>query len=897
MPEWKEEIRTRLAGLNLSPAREAEIVDELAQHLDDRYAEFQAAGATDDQAYVTALAELRESDQLQQELKAIERRHAYEPLLTRTGGASMLQDLLQDLRYGARMLMKKPGFTAAAIITLALGIGANTAIFGVVYTVLLRPLPFKQPERLVWLWGVEPSIEHAGVSAADFLDYQAQNTSLDEMAAYRNLSFILSGDGAVERIDGRVVCANYFSVLGVGTAIGRAFSPDDGRAGARRVAILSNDFWRERFNRDPYVTGKSLILDGESATVIGVMPPDFKETDVDLWINPSKIVPDFSTTSHDDITTQRTAFYLSVIGRLKPGVSLEQARADMDAIASRLREQYPQTNAARSVQLISLHERVVGDLRPTMLVLFGAVALVLLIACANVANLLTVRAMARAKETATRLALGAGPWRIVRQSLTESVLLGCVGGACGWMLAAWGGRFLLALSPAGVPRLTEVRLDPQVFGFNMGVSLLTGIVFGLFPALEACKTDVDRTLREHGRGQTATGRRIRVRGGLVTAQVALALVVLIGAGLLINSFARLQTVSPGFNPSNLTTMLIWLSDKKYVGDSERRSFIKELTRRLDGLPGVQSIAIANDVPIRGTDAWNFAIAEGRPAPRPSETITVGFHVVGPGYFHAMGIPVLRGRELTKSDDEQAPPVVLINETAARLLWPGEDAIGKRGQFSPGGNRWFEVVGITGEVKHDGLDDEPVPHVYGSILQFPWGGFRVGLRSRLEPANLVAAVRHEVEAIDSSEPVSHIKTMDEIMSDSVAPRRFTLILFSLFGAVALVMAGIGIYGVVAYSVAERKHEIGIRMALGASARDVLRLVIGQGMRLVVIGLAIGLGAAVALTRVMTGLLFNVSATDPVTFIIVGGLLAVVGVVACWVPAQRAKADPMESLRFE
>jgi putative ABC transport system permease protein len=896
MPEWKEEIRARLAGLNISPAREAEIVDELAQHLDDRFADLKVSGATDDQAYVTALAELRESDQLQQELKGIERRQAYEPLLARTRGAVMLQDLLQDLRYGARMLMKKPGFTAAAIITLALGIGANTAIFGVVYTVLLRPLPFKQPERLVWLWGVEPSIEHAGVSAADFLDYQAQNTSLDAMAAYRNLSFILSGDGAVERIDGRVVTANYFSLLGVGTAIGRAFSPDDGRAGARRVAILSNDFWRERFNRDPDVIGKSLILDGESATVIGVMQPDFKETDVDLWINPSKIVPDFSTTSHDDITTQRTAFYLQVIGRLKPGVSLEQARADIDAIAGRLRLQYPQTNAARSVQLVSLHERVVGDLRPTMLVLFGAVALVLLIACANVANLLTVRAMSRARETATRLALGAGPWRIVRQSLTESVLLACVGGACGWMLAAWGGRFLLALSPDGVPR-PEVRLVPQVFGFNMGVSLLTGIVFGLFPALEACKTDVDRTLREQGRGQTATGRRIRVRGALVAAQVALALVVLIGAGLLINSFARLQTVSPGFDPSNLTTMLIWLSDKKYVGDSERRSFIKELTRRLDGLPGVQSIAIANDVPIRGTDAWNFAIVEGRPAPGPSETITVGFHVVGPGYFRAMGIPVLRGRELTDQDDERAPPVVLINETAARLLWPGEDAIGKRGQFSPGGNRWIEVVGITGDVKHDDLEEEPVPHVYGSILQFPWGGFRVGLRSRLEPATLVAAVRREVEAIDSSQPVSHIKTMDEIMSDSVAPRRFTLILFSLFGAIALLMAGVGIYGVVAYSVAERTHEIGIRLALGASARDVLKLVMGQGMRLVVIGLAIGLGAAIALTRLMTGLLFNVSATDPVTFIIVGGLLAGVGVVACWVPAQRAKADPMESLRFE
>jgi putative ABC transport system permease protein len=894
MPDWKREITERLAALNLSPAREAEIVEELAEHLQDRYIELQAAGTTQDEAYRAALAEMSQSHQLTRELSVVERPDVPDPVTSGTRIRRVASELWQDLRYGVRMLLKQPGFTIAAVITLAFGIGANTAIFSVVDAVLLRPLPFRDPSRLVWFWGVQPALAQTSFSAADFLDYQAQNTSFEEMAAYRNLSFTLTGDGDPERIDGRIVSANYFALLGVETTVGRCFTPDDGQAGAARVAILSYALWQGRFNKGLGIIGRTLFLNGESATVIGIMPADFNETDVDLWTNPKRIVPDFSTTSRDDILTQRATFYLRVLGRLRPGVTLALAQADIDSVAARLRQQYPQTNAVRGVRLVSLYEKVVGDVRPMVLVLFGAVALVLLIACANVANLAAVRAMSRARETATRLALGASASRIIRQSLTESVLLAGLGGVCGWLLAEWGVQLLLALSPT-LPRLSEVGLDRRIFGFTLMLSLLTGIIFGLFPALLASRTDVDRTLKEHGRSTTATGKRIRIRGVLVAAQVALAFVVLIGAGLLIKSFAKLQSVAPGFDPTNLTTVLIWLSDEKYVDRAPRVAFLKELIRRLDALPGVQGVAIANDLPIRGTDASNYAVIEGRPEQPPGGTL-VGVHVVGPRYFQAMGIPVLSGRELNERDDERAPAVIVINETAARLFWPGQDAIGKRLKVEINGNRWIEVVGITGDVKFDGLDEEAGPHVYASILQNPWA-FRVALRSRLEPAIVGAAVQHEVQAIDSTQPVSHIKTMDQVMSDSVARRRFSLILFSLFAGIALLMAAVGIYGVVACAVGQRTHEIGIRMALGAEAKDVLRLIIGQGMKLTVIGLAIGSVVAVAFTRMMAGLLFHVSATDPVTFIIVGSLLAVIAFVACWVPAQHANVDPMIALRSE
>jgi len=809
----------------------------------------------------------------------------------------LINTLWQDLRYGARMLLKTPNITLPAVITLALGIGANTAIFSVVNAVLLRPLPYAEPERLVWLWGVQPMFGQAAHSPADFLDYQTQNNSFAEMTAYRNLSFTLTGAGQPERIDGRIVSANYFSLLGVKTGVGRALAPEDGRPGAARVAVLSHGFWQSHFNGDPKAIGKSLALNGENATVIGVMPKDFKETDVELWVNPRQVVPDLSTTSRDDILTLRTNNYLRLIGRLKPGVTIARAQADINSIVARLQRQYPQTNAVRSVRLISLHDRVVGDLRQTMLLLFGAVGLVLLIASSNVANLMIVRATARGKEIAIRLALGAGRWRIMRQLLVESALLACLGGACGWLLAAWGVDLLLALSPDGTPRLTDVRLDQQVFGFTLLLSLSTGVVFGLFPALSASKADLNQSLKEGGRSAETDGGRHRLRGALVIAEMALALVVMIG-GLLIKSFARLQNVAPGFDPNGLTTMLIWLSDAKYLESARRVGFMQELRERLNVLPGVQSVAIANDLPIRGNDSSNFPVIEGRPAPAPNQRILTGIHVVSPGYFQAMGVPLRKGREPTERDNENAPLVMVINETAARSLWPGEEVLGKRLKFGGDNAPWIEVVGVVGDVKHDGLHAEAGPHVYGSHLQASWPTLRVAMRSRLDPATVAAAVRREAQAIDPTQPVSNVKTMDEIMSDSVAPRRFALTLFSLFAGVALLLTAVGIYGVLAYTVAERTREIGVRMALGAQTNNVLRLVIGKGMKLALGGVSVGLIGAFALTRLMKDLLFSVSETDPLTFVLAPLGLMLVALLACWVPARRAtKVDPIITLRYE
>jgi len=804
----------------------------------------------------------------------------------------------QDARYSLRMLRTKPGFTFIAVLTLSLGIGANTAIFSVVNAVLLRPLPFKDPERLVWFWGVQPQLSQGPHAPADFLDYQTQNSSFEQMAAFRNLSFTLTGTGEPKRVDGRIVSANYFSLLGVEAARGRVFAPADGQAGAVRVALLSHGFWQQHFGGEPQVIGRTLSLNGESALVIGVMPPNFKETDVELWINPRQSVPDLATNSQADIASLRSQNYLRVIGRLKPGVSLPQAQTDINAIGARLRQQYPNTNAARSVQLVPLHERVVGELRRTLLVLLSAVGVVLLIACANVANLMLARATARQKEMAIRAALGATRWRVVRQLLMESVLLACVGGACGWLLAVWGVDALVALSPAGTPRLSEISLDGRVLSFTMIASVLTGIVFGLFPALAASQPNLNETLKEGGREAASGGSRHRLRSTLVVTEVALAVIVLAGAGLLVKSFARLQAVKPGFDPMQQTTMLIWLSEAKYNERAARLAFITELIAQLDALPGVQSAAVANDLPLRGTDLTNYPTLEGRPPAGLNERILTGVHAIGPRYFKAMSIPLRAGREFTERDVDRSSVVTVVNETAARLFWPGEEAIGKRFRFGGGRAEWIEVVGVVGDVRHEGLQEEAGPHVYLPLLQVPWPTLKVALRSNLAPTALASAVRQQVQAIDPQQPVSDVKTMSEIMAQSVAPRRLTLSLFSLFAIVALMLAAVGIYGVIAYTVGQRTREIGIRMALGAQPRDVLKLVVGQGMLLALIGVGLGLMAALVLTRLMASLLFGVRPSDPMTFASIALLLGGVALVACYLPARRAtKVDPMIALRYE
>jgi putative ABC transport system permease protein len=898
MPNWKPEIRWRLARLQLAPTRENAIVEELAQHLDESYAELLACGMSEAEAQLQALTDLNEDDLLARELRRVERQFPPEPIILGTNRrTNMIADLWQDLRFGARMLLKQPSFTLIAALTLTLGIGANTAIFSVVYHVVLKPLPFHEPEQLVWVWGEQAARKQAPHTPADFLDYQRRNQSFAQMAAYRNMSFALGSSGQPERVDGRIVSANYFVLLGVAPRLGRSFAPEDGQAGAARLVLLSHRYWRQRFGGEASVVGQSLTLSGEPATIVGVMPPDFREAGVDLWTNPRQIVPDFATSSRDDITGVRRNSYLSVIARLKPGVTLPQAQADMDAITAGLRQEYPDVYGSKGVRLIALHEFVVGDTKPTLLLLFGAVGLVLLIVCANVANLTMARASTRTKEFALRSALGAGRGRLIRQLLTESVLLAVAGGICGLGLATWGLRLLVALSPAAVPRLTEIRLDWRVLTFALGASLLTGIVFGVLPALTSARVNLNETLKEGGRDAGA-GASQRTRGALVAAEVALALVVLVSAGLLVKSFWRLQQINPGFDATRLTTMLVWPTEEKYAEVAASRAFIRELNARLEKLPGTEGVAISNDLPIRGRDSSTYPAVEGRPPLKPGEGILVGRHTVNAAYFRAMKIPLLRGRTLTERDDENAPLAVVINESAANALWPGEDALGKRMKLARLDTAWAEVVGIVGEVKHDGLHLDASPHLYMSILQFPWPTLRIAVRSSLDAAAVAAAVRGVVQSLDPLQPVSDVKTMADVLTDANAGRQLSLVLFALFAVIALLLAGIGIYGVTAYSVSRRTCELGIRMALGAQRRDVSRLVIRQGMTPVLIGIVIGLSAAFFLTRWMASLLFRVSANDPLTFAGIALLLGAVALLACWLPARRAtQVDPMIALRSQ
>jgi putative ABC transport system permease protein len=807
-----------------------------------------------------------------------------------------MENLLKDLRYAFRNFLKSPGFTIVAVITLALGIGANTAIFSVVNGVLLRPLPYKEPDRLVWVWGVQPKLEHAPHSPADFLDYQLQNQSFEQMAATRNMSFTLTGSGQPERINGLIVSANYFSLLGVTPTIGRAFSPEEGKAGAARVAVLSHRFWQRRFNGDPSIVGQALTLNGESVIVAGVMPVALNQHRVELWLNPHQVVPDFTPTFRGDLLAMRNNNYLQIVARLKPDVTLQQAQADLSAIHARLEQQFPNKREHR-LRLVYLQERIVGDLRPTLLMLLGAVGLVLLIACANVANLMLVRATARQREMAIRAALGASQWRLIRQLLVESVVLALLGGVCGWLLAAWGLDLLVALSPEDTPRLSEVGLDRWMLGFTLIISLLTGIVFGLAPALTVSRLNLNEELKEGGRRAGEGPGRQRIRRTLVTAEVTLALIVLVGAGLLVKSFVRLQAVNPGFNPAGVTTMAIWLSQERYVDEAPRRAFMKELIARLERLPGVEGVAIANDLPILGTDTSSNPTVEGL-SPAETAQLLTGIHVINPNYFKTMGIPLLKGRAFTERDDEKAPPVFIVSETMARTLWPNQDAVGKRLKFGGSDDPFREVVGVVGDVKFDGLHEAAGLHVYIPQQIFPLPYMFIAVRSKLDVATLTTAVRHEVELIDPNQPISDIRTMDQVMAGSVATRQLSMTLFSLFGVIALLLVALGIYGVIAYSVTQRTHEIGIRIALGAQTSDVLKLVVVQGMKMTLVGVVFGLIGALMLMRLMKSLLFNVSATDPVTFLAIAMLLTVVALLASYIPARRAaKVDPMVALRYE
>jgi putative ABC transport system permease protein len=809
-----------------------------------------------------------------------------------------METLLQDVRYGARMLRKNPGFTAVAVVALALGIGANTAIFSVVNAVLLRPLAFPEPDRLVTLAenNLRRGVDHSSVSYPNFADWREQNASFESAAASMESDFNTSIGDQPERVQAAIVSASLFHVLGVEPVLGRGFTDEEDRPGAGPVVVLGYGFWQQRFGGDPGVIGRSIPVEGLNVTIVGVMPAGFR---FPVGTTPVPMLAPLSFLSAD-MQGQRGAHFLSVVARLRPGVTLEQARADMDAIGQRLAAQYPDSNTDTSVTVTLLHERLVTDVRPALLVLLGAVGFVLLIACANVANLLLVRSTARRKEIAIRAALGAGRWRVVRALLTESTLLACLGGALGLLLAIWGTDVLISVGPTGLVRVDEISVDGRVLGFTVAVSLVTGIVFGLLPALHASRIDLSEALKEGGANRVASARD-RVRSALVVTEVALSVVLLIGAGLMVRSFARLLDVDPGFRPDHVVTAQLTLPDATYTEPQQVAAFYDRVLDRLRQIPGVQSAGAVTTLPLDGSRISVSYEVEGQPTP-PGLQQSAGFDAVSPGYFRTLGIPILTGRDFTDQDRADGRPVIIVNEAMARRCWPGQDPIGKRITsgitMDDGDPPVREVVGVVGDVRHNSLSSEARAAYYIPFAQVPMGMATLAVRTAAEPAAVTSAMRAAVRDVDSNQPLYNARVMEQVVAESVATPRFYATLLGIFGAVALVLAAVGIYGVMAYSVTQRTHEIGVRIALGAQPLQVLRLVVGHGLALALVGVGIGLAAAFALTRLMSSMLFGVSATDPLTFGGLAALLVGVALLACYVPARRAsRVDPMVALRYE
>ena len=895
MPDWKEEVRRRLSRLNLEPAREAEIVEELAQHLDDVFERSLKAGLTEAEANQAALKELADTELMQREMRRSQK-PAIESPVAGGGRSNVLADFWNDLRYAIRLQRKNPGFTIVAVIALALGIGANTAIFSVVNTVLLRPLPYKDPERLVMVWeeATKAGYPQDTPAAANFVDWRDQNSSFEGMAAITDDSFNLTGSGDPERLEGQRVSTSLFPLLGVEPQIGRVFTSAEDQPGNERVVLLSYGLWQRRFGGDAGILGRTLQLGGAGYTVVGVMPARFQfpSADDEVWVP-------VAFTQED--AANRNRHYLRVVGRLKPGVTLSQAQADMSTIATRLQQQYPQSNTDLGAVITPLHEHLVGDIKPALLILLGAVGLVLLIACANVANLLLARAAVRQKEIAVRVALGARRARLIRQFLTESVSLSLLGGLVGLVIAYVGIIVLKAFIPENISQARAISIDYKVLGFTLLVSVATGLIFGLAPALQSIRFNQAETLKEGGRDAATGASGKRLRGLLVMAEVAISLVLLIGAGLLINSFLRLRNVDPGFRAENLLTMKIVLPDLKYERKAQRSAFYTDVVQRVQSLPGVRSAAVTTNLPLyRQGNSISISI-EGSPEPPPGQEDIIVTRIISPGYFETMSISLLKGRALTDQDTDDSPNVVVISEGMARRYWPGEEAVGKRiavGKIrSP--EDWIQIVGVVKDVRQFELTADPKPQMYLTHRQFGFFDAQdLVVKTDVDSASMASSVRKAVWEIDKDQPVSNIRAMETILADSIARQRFSMLLLAIFAAVALVLAAVGIYGVMSYSVAQRTHEIGIRMALGAQTSTVLKLAIGYGLKLVIAGIAIGLVAAFALTRVMATLLFGVTATDPTTFTLISLLLVAVAAIASYIPARRAtRVNPIVALRYE
>ena len=818
-----------------------------------------------------------------------------------------MNTFFNDLRYGVRMLAKHPGVTAIAVLTLALGIGANTAIFSAVNAVLLNPLPYKEPDRLVALWEDVPGQGRWRVAPGNFLDWKKQNTVFEDVAAFGFSSMTLTGDGEPEQLIGTRVSAGYFAVVGVNPVLGRPFLSEEHELGKGQVVILGHNFWQRRYGGDKNIVNRNITLDGLSYTVVGVMPSGiyptwpttsghltFDEQQQQFWV-PMSFRPQWATVRYSHV--------LGVVARLKSGITLKQATADMDSIAARLAAEYTE-NQGKKIIVNQFMNEVVGDVRPALFTLLGAVALVLLIACANVAGLLLAQHAARNKEIAIRAALGARRTRLVRQFFVEGLLLSFIGTAAGLAIAAAGTKLLLQFVPAGVPRLAQVSLDWRVLGFTMLISLVTCLIFGLIPAWHASKPDLHTAMEQSGRTLSPGASRLRFRQVLVVFQVSIAVMLVIGAGLLIKSFWILQRVDPGFRAEGILVAELTLPNSRYADPVQINNFHDQVLERISTLPGVKSATMAYDHPLQSNWVDSFQI-EGRVVSPDSPSMSANFIPVGPGYFDTVGVQLTAGREFTSQDDQDHPGVAIVNESFVKHYFPNENPLGQRLRPPSPVRLWnnqrfalFEIVGVVRDVKLAGLTAPSEPAYYLPASQAPLQDMTLLVRTTTDPLSLVGAVRDAVLSLDPNQPISNVSTLEKVVDDSIAQRRLNMLLMGLFGGLALLLSAVGIYGLLSHAVTQRTQEMGIRMALGAQVSDVLKLVLRQGMMLALAGEAIGLAGAFALTRLIRGLLFGVTPNDAMTFVVVAGVLATVALLACYLPARRAtKVDPLVALRYE
>jgi putative ABC transport system permease protein len=811
-----------------------------------------------------------------------------------------MEALLQDIRYSIRTLAKRPAFTIVAVLTLALGIGANTAIFTVVDAALIRSLPYENPDALVHFWEISPKQDFSQHEASypDYLDLRAQNQVFEDMAGYNGGSLTITGRDAPERLRSARVTSSFFPVLGVRAVLGRTFLEGEDQPGAERIVILSHGLWQRRFGADPNIIGQTLSLNNDTYTVVGVLPPTFKFArvgDAELWVplNPMPYQ-----------VSRRNLYWLNVIARIKPGLSLKQAQAEMDGFAASFQQQYPESHTGVGLRIVNLHEEIVGSVKPVLLALLGAVGFVLLIACANVANLLLARAAGRRKEIAVRVALGAKRSRLIQQLLTESLVLAFAGGLLGLLWALWGVELLVAAIPNSLlsfmPYLEGLTIDAGILGFTTAITLFTGLVFGIAPALQATRQELHESLKEGGRGSGGSSRA-GLRSVLVVAEIALALVLLVGAGLMMRSLLRLLQVDPGFDTNNLLTFQLTLPDAKYSDMPQLLAFHQQLTARIEALPGVKGAGTTSLRPLSGGGNTASFMIEGQPAPDLGNKPEANVRTVSTNYFTVMGIALIQGRTFTEADNAAAPNALVINRTLANRFFPDQDPVGKRIAFGfdPERRPWL-IVGVVGDEKVTALDARTTPVIYFHYTQDAESYMGVLVRTSSDPMSMIGAVRSEINAIDQDIPMFSVMTMEQMISNSQSTfmRRYPTLLIGLLAAVALLLAAVGIYGVISYSVTQRTHEIGIRMALGAQKRDIIKLVVGQGLILMIAGLGIGMGAAFALTRFLSSILFGVSATDTISFAGVSALLAIVALIACYIPARRAaRVDPMIALRYE